>query len=219
MRPYINQLIGYDARELCFTLSDLWPPERRKLHLLKHDVDKPLSVDTTVWPSLFDAGQGAGMYQKERRDAGLAEAKLPPWTGPNTGLWMSLPEMLEAIRFQFEPVTCRFWVIAITLPYECSPSSHDPPYVVGPFRANGDWRLLGYDVGDSSQLSGLSNCGLSRQEVDAVSARWVNRLNEHHLFSDPSAADSFCRSANQSVPEHAPFYVYGLWRRVVDGSD
>jgi hypothetical protein len=214
-KTFMSELIlGYDVRELCFDPTDLLPPERREVYLLKHDVAKPLSVDTIVWPSLFDTGQGAGMYRKERDAVRLPDPQLPPWLGPNYGLWESLADMLDNLDSQFRISTCKFAIIAITLHAERAVNGDGPPYVGGSFVAGDAWHLLGYDVADASLLSGLSNCGYPGEEIGDLTARWSRHLNEHHLFDDPEEADVFRRSTDQEVPEHKPFYVYGVWRRI-----
>jgi hypothetical protein len=74
------------------------------------------------------------------------------------------------------------------------------------------WSLLGFDVADSSFLSGLANCGYTDHLV-LLEARknWANRLNEWHLFQEEDAARSFREEVDIRVPEHAPFFVFGLW--------
>ena len=48
---------------------------------------------------------------------------------------------------------------------------------------------------------------------------WGPRLNEHHLFKNAESAFAFRLVTNRRVPEHAPFFVYGLWliREVLPG--
>jgi hypothetical protein len=54
------------------------------------------------------------------------------------------------------------------------------------------------------------NCGFGDQR-EMLSEEWGPRLNEHHLFKDADSALAFRLVANRIVPEHAPFFVYGLW--------
>src|SRR5690242_11063009 len=60
-------LLGFDAREMWLDPQDDWPPARKKGYLLRDDVAKPLSTDTAVWRTVFDA------------DPSLHR---PEWTGP-----------------------------------------------------------------------------------------------------------------------------------------
>jgi hypothetical protein len=73
------------------------------------------------------------------------------------------------------------------------------------------WERLGYDVADSSLISGLSNCGYTPQEAGVLRPAWSRRLNKHHLFEEMQPASEFSQLTNRRVPEHAPFYVYGLY--------
>jgi hypothetical protein len=73
------------------------------------------------------------------------------------------------------------------------------------------WPFLGFDVGSGGLLSGLMNCGYEDDERTAMTELWGPRLNEHHLFEDAESAFVFRHVTNRRVPEHAPFFVYGLW--------
>jgi hypothetical protein len=39
----------------------------------------------------------------------------------------------------------------------------------------------------------------------------MGELNHHHLFTSLEPAWIFREVSNQRVPEHRPFFVYGLW--------
>jgi hypothetical protein len=73
------------------------------------------------------------------------------------------------------------------------------------------WKLMGYDVCDITGTSGLSNCGYSPADVAALRKRWASSLNDCHLFRAFDEALLFCRDADVRVPEHAPFFVIGIW--------
>lgn len=73
------------------------------------------------------------------------------------------------------------------------------------------WQRLGYDVSDTWRLSGLSNCGYLSDEIDDLREEWGPHLNLYHLFEDVERAWDFRSLTNWRVPEHAPFYVYGLY--------
>jgi len=78
----------------------------------------------------------------------------------------------------------------------------------------GTWRLLGYDVADGAETSGLLNCG---RGAEARRAEWRDHgpaLNEHHLFGALAPARRYRASADARVPEHAPFFVYAVYLRV-----
>ena len=49
-----KKIVGFDVRRHPGEfVGKLWPRDRRELFLLNSDVRWPLSVDSTVWPSLF----------------------------------------------------------------------------------------------------------------------------------------------------------------------
>ena len=65
---------------------------------------------------------------------------------------------------------------------------------------------------DAYLLSGLSNCGVpSDKEEKESAAHWADRLNDHHLFEEEEHAIAFSNLSDGRIPEHAPFYAYGIW--------
>ena len=62
------------------------------------------------------------------------------------------------------------------------------------------------------------NCGYmpDQEDVQAMQNRWATHLNDHHLFDDPKQADEFRLLSNQRVEEHAPFFVFGIYRIPID---
>jgi hypothetical protein len=207
-------LIGYDAREMCFDLANTWPPDRRSAYLLKTDVPRPLSVDTAVWPSVFGASPGLGLYREERERVGLPGLVLPGWYGPNGGLWSSVADMLAYLGPRVAGAACNFEVVAVTLSPELAAPPGGPPYCSGQFAADDQWNFLGYDVADKFLLSGLSDCGYAASERPGLIARWAKCLNEHHLFTGAADACTFKLVADARVPEHRPFYVYAVWCQI-----
>lgn len=75
----------------------------------------------------------------------------------------------------------------------------------------GSHSFLGYDVADAGRISGLMNCGYTSDHAE-LRERFARHLNRHHLFSDRERALHFRRVTDTRVPEHAPFFVYGLYR-------
>jgi hypothetical protein len=72
-------------------------------------------------------------------------------------------------------------------------------------------KFLGYDVADIGRISGLSNCAYVPDEREALRSEWGPKLNDHHLFTQLEPARAFRRLTDARVPEHAPFYVYGIY--------
>jgi hypothetical protein len=78
--------------------------------------------------------------------------------------------------------------------------------------------LLGYDVADAWQVSGLTNCGYSPEEKAALTETWRPRLAANGLLRTLTWAKEFVEVANGRVVEHAPFYVYEMRSPDVDRS-
>jgi hypothetical protein len=177
-------LLGFDARR-----RDAAPPRERLFgFLLRPDISQTLSVDTLIWPTAVEDS--------------------PAWVGMNAPFWEDLvslerhvaggePHTLIAATWHFAPGEARGPVGPYIGP--TTPLARDP-----------EWKLLGYDVADPT-ISGLSNCGYSEQELRELSPVWGRRLNERGLFDDPADAFAFRDLTNLRVPEHAPFFVLGLW--------
>ena len=71
------------------------------------------------------------------------------------------------------------------------------------------WTFLGYDIADAFGTSGLSNCG--GNGVGDNRSRFSGQINTSHLFSEQEDAEGFRYFANESIKEHAPFFIYGIW--------
>ena len=216
-----DRLIGFDIRELWLDPNDLWESARRDAFLLRTDALKPLSTDALVWPSVFGAPVQA-LPLKIREPLRLASLAAPTWIGPNACLWEDLPAMERHLLASWaEPQPHA--VIAVSWHSEnaFSDAGQFGPYLgcTNPAARPPDWRFLGYDVSDGSLLSGLSNCGYSNDETGSLRARWRGRLNAWHLFNDVTDAFSFRGLANDRVPEHAPFFVFGIHLISATGDD
>jgi len=64
--------MGFDAREMT-SPARAWHADRRELYLLRPEVERPLSVDALVWPSVFEGVADLG------------------WTGPVQDLDKAAP--------------------------------------------------------------------------------------------------------------------------------
>lgn len=202
-------VLGFDAREMFLPTGTTWDAARRGLYLLRSDIQKPLSVDPMVWPSLF----GDGLPEHERNRIGLDSLSLPEWRGPNQGLWDDLSRMQTSLgQLASEP----HWIVAVS--WTSADGFSKPSPSAGPYREhmtpptiNEEWKLLGFDVADAGLTSGLANCGYQQTEIAGLRASWVSDLNEHHLFMDVKKALAFRDLTDRRVLEHAPFFVYALW--------
>lgn len=72
-----ERLIGFDCREMGLNFKTTWLASRIKQYLLKNDIEKPLSTDVMVWPSMFTSSDSK-------------------WVG-HQDLWDSMDEMEEEL--------------------------------------------------------------------------------------------------------------------------
>ncbi len=227
MKATEHYLLGFDARERWLPPGSGWAEGRRQEFLYRLDVEKPLSVDTMVWRSVFE-------FHPELR---------PPYSGFYALLFEDL-ERLEKLLATAAPDLETYDLVALGLnlttcdveertkfddylagePYDGQPASGSPtgPPASGPPTAlcrptaiDASWQFLGYDVSDLWCLTGLMNMGFRPRYddagVEALRAKWGPHLNASHLFDDPAPAEEFKNFSNQRVKEHAPFYVIGIW--------
>jgi len=196
-------LLGFDAREMWLEPQDEWPASRKKMYLLRDDVSRPLSTDTMVWHTVFDA------------DTTLPR---PEWIGPMMGLWENLATLQQYLETAWRARTQPYWLIAVTLQHEGAQRDsllerYAATADIIPTLRDPAWALLGYDISDQWLLSGLSNCGYGTNgsELQTLRETYASSLNEHHLFASLQPAGDFRQLSDERVPEHAPFFVFGLW--------
>jgi hypothetical protein len=198
-----SALLGFDAR-VAGADRPPWDATRRARYLLRPDVTAPASTDRLAWPSVFD----------------LAGAPAPPaWTGANATVWDDLERLRAFVSERWPRPVPSHATVAVTW---VSDRGFVEAGEAGPYReptkppaTAAEWSLLGFDVADGSLLSGLMNCGYDAAEVDDLRVRWGRRLNDHGLFGSIGDALAFRAVTDARVPEHAPFFVYGLY--LIDG--
>jgi hypothetical protein len=180
-------VLGFDVRA-----DPRVPWEDRGLRtgaFLLREVAQPLAADSSVWPHrATDTLKGATGFSVEGWRY-WTEDEARDHVGANQ---VAISVTVRLIGLQED--ARRYW--------------EDAAWVGGPPKQ--EWRLLGYDVGSRSCLSGLSNCGYGA-ERDAWAAAWGSVLNEHHLVIDGVSADALARATNARTPEHGPFSAFGLY--------
>jgi hypothetical protein len=199
-QPVRGRLLGFDVREMWQEYHIIWSRERKDQYLLREDIKKPLSTDTMVWPSVF----------------GAVDELHPPVHRGSLSLWDDLEEMRDFMVARNITAHIFFWTIGITLvsgEFGAGQEAMGYPTLSALSLPAGSehWALLGYDVSDHSLLSGLSNCGYWEDEKSEYTQRWGKHLNHYHLFSEVEPAVEFKEVSDRRVPEHAPFFVYGLY--------
>lgn len=198
-------LLGYDAREAPLNPRGTWGKERRQSHLLRQELVKPLSVDSEVWPSVFEVSP---------------HLPRPDWTGNVQDLWDDLQALTKVVEPGISLESEQISYIAVELVSSTTSGTMLAVWqdrvraAVSPRLIELPRTLAGYDVADYFLLSGLTNCGSPHWADPQV---WSPKLNQYHLFQDAATAVAFKAEADKHVPEHAPFFVFALW--LIEPSD
>jgi hypothetical protein len=191
-----ESLIGFDAREMCLNIDELWPLHRKETFLLKQDISKPLSTDHGVWSSVFDLNNAL---------------IIPPDVLWRQKLWPSWKVLEEYLNVELNQNISPYWTIAVTQVVKTGLEEpiYDPPMV--PLQEHETWELLGYDISEETLLSGLLNFATRLTEMQLAREKYAPYLNNHHLFSTPDYALEYKEWCNTRDPGHGPFYVFGLY--------
>lgn len=204
-----SRLLGFDARDTdqdC--VRERLPSAVRQQFLLRPEIECPLSIDPRIWPTRF-------LYYPEVWDAiGRQRPRLidvdPDCNG---GLWLRFEPMKRRLSEHSRSAV----LIAVELFAPAETTVGEFPSSLIYSRPDPSTRpagsvLLGYDVADAGFCSGLSNCGYTDEEVGALRPEWAQRINDYGLLRTPEDAFAFKEISNRRVPEHAPFWVFGLHR-------
>jgi hypothetical protein len=207
MTAYHSRLLGFDVRLSSEEyLSAHWNEESRLLYLLRPAVEWPLSVDTVVLPSVF--------FPKVYG----TEVMIP--VDPETetyGYWLNLQAMRVAFSKGWKRSTRGIFIGIHLVAAEGLTSDQFGSRVLeahpAPQECPKGSDLLGYDVADSGLTSALCSCGyITREEKNRWQAEWEQHLNGFGLLKTQDLALEFRETSDRRVPEHAPFYVFGLWK-------
>ena len=198
-----ESVVGFDAREAWQPYDSSWDLTRRERFLYRFDLDRPCSIDSAVWPSVFTA---------------LA-APDPPEKFGYQDTWDSVAALEAATtdlfrRYPLGP----FETVAFTLVEDDTSRASQPDWSgiippPTPDRLDPAWRLVGYDVADTWATSALSNCGFlpGIDDVAALRRRWAGALNRRHLFAELDEAFAFRDMSDLRLRgEHAPCFVFGV---------
>lgn len=189
----ITLYAGADVRDDPDAVGPPWDAERRRQYLLRPDTSTPLSVDRRVWlPRLGP----------ERPSAA---APLP---------WVTVDQVRHDVAAW--PTERRAISVIVAIGVVAADSAERELLrsrgIDTELRLEDDWRFLGYDVADAFDCSGLCNCGYREKDEALVPRKvWAPRLNDHGLLVDLESALEFRALTDRRVPEHAPFFVEGLW--------
>jgi hypothetical protein len=192
-------LLGYAAREWWLDRSAGWGAEWKPRAVASAAVEKPLSIDRQVWPSVFD-------------ELGVAE---PAYTGLYSGLWADLERLEAAARGVPRLAEVRWRLAAFTLlPESCAsiPLSEWRGRTVDviPGRLGEGWEAMGYDIADRDGASALVVMSEAFSSSGHDLAGEVNRWN---LLESSRRAAELAAVVDGKIPAHAPFCVYRVWTR------
>ena len=193
-----------------------WPKELRVEFLLRPEIIWTLSVDKRVWPSVFwhtthrepllskyptiDVNPHVDGYDWLNLDRMRAHYDAHRALAPGgvfVGIELLSEQAAEGEMLYESPVGIQCGITLDPTVPACPPAGST---------------LLGYDVADPGRTSGLTNCGYTEEEHRTLAPVWGPRLNSFGLFSSLDDAAAFRQICNDRVPEHAPFWVYALWR-------
>ncbi len=194
-------VLGFDIRHPLDDLSfSRWDQERRAQYLIRPEVRWPVSVDPVVWPA--PSAEQVNQHPLSLWSS-VAEvlAACPAAASHGSSAESNIPVVIEigALR---DSQSVRYW--ERIMEGFVQPEADD----AGQYATDS----FGYDVADRYLLSGLSNCGLSAEEIGIVRKQFAAQINPFGLFSDPVVAADFRVSCDQLVPEHAPFCIYRIRR-------
>lgn len=206
----ITRVWGYDARvSIGEQNADLrWADESsRRRFLLRADIDFALSVDSNVWPTVFDynprmtsiMGPGSESLIAVDNDCG-------------GGLWLNLDRMKERLKRDSKPTTIVSVAIVLhdnfLIDDVDSPLSWADP---NPSELPPSNTLLGYDVANAGLFSGLLNCGYSDEALERLVPLWRSRINRVGLIKELRDALEFRLLTETRTGVHGPFFVFGLY--------
>ncbi len=211
-------ILGFDSRFKYFTDHNKWNDERKMNFLYRLDIEQPFSVDSLVWPSIFN-------------DEYFGK---PPYVGFYPNLWQNLKSLKKHLNSIKDIQEDSLVNIAVILHLNfCSeqekkawenllvdskskknqwPRKRKMPCTIPSIRST-NWQLLGYDVGDMWGISGLANCGFlpKIEDVQLLRNKWGTYLNKYHLFENIDITLSFKKFSNGREKGHAPFFIYSIW--------
>ena len=203
----MDSLLGLQLRQAISNLPP-WSDSRRQDYLLQESIERPLSVDPAVWPRSTN--------DEEYRHIFRHCSDIPEATSPQNGLEVFFPLDQRLVRTPYlNPADSLIALTASTQDAGMLAAEHnfELPYESSETLSTFGWTHLGYDIADEWLTSGLMNCSYHLSSKAHFSLKFATCLNQHGLFTDRSAAIEFCEETNTRVREHAPFLVFGLWKR------
>jgi len=181
-------LLGFDIREMWFGMNN-WSRQLQNEYLIEQQIEKPLTVDASIWLSVFDIHCLPG---------------VPEWRGGIQRLWKDITEMNE--HFAHIPRLYRLsQTIAVTLCMSMLGSAEKSAWGdihdYKPFNPSVSVKFVGYDVADHFLTSGLLSFRYPEAERSAYRQNWGKHLNKYHLFTDYGSANEFRQLTDRQIGE------------------
>lgn len=183
--------LGFQPRIPVSKLRD-WDSERLARFQLKSSVNRPLSVDTSVWPPIDDPE--------------VIEEYFPGEPGPTNGL-----KIFSGNPANPAPISNYVQLIAITAAKSDADRLFRLHRIAPPRSIPENFRLVGYDVADDWLTSGLLNASVGMDDKLSLAHRFEKAINSNGLFAKLEDAEQYSKVIARLIPEHAPFSSYGIW--------
>ncbi len=225
----IRLLLGFDILAVPEVASwDKRGAAELNLFLLRPEIKSPISVDRLICPSIFqpEAQRSGQMELVLTRFSESLEANRTTihrsieWPDSELnilGLWTDISSMLEWLKERPDlnqlvrmPVAIRIFLDGTTI--------SDPLWQTvsedgtNPAEPAHGWLSLGYDVADRGQTSALSDCEYQQDEMTRARGSWASDVNDWGLLTSFENAVAIKDFSNGRVREHAPFYIYEVFR-------
>jgi hypothetical protein len=206
-----ERILGYDVREM-------WHEDEFDL-IKRGRFKKMLSIEGSLWGSIFDTRDYPDLVGQEREKYGLGTLELPEMdvVGMNMQFWSDLGSMLDYVRERSRKSGRLYWVVAITIcledPERELKERGEWPYYAEtiPGDIQSDWVLAGYDVATRDSESVISPC-LEPLVVRGEACEFEKDLNEYMLFPKLAKADEFRRAQDAVYEIGYPHMIFGIWR-------
>lgn len=201
-------ILGYQLRVPIGQLSAYWTRNRRNQYLLEPNIDSPLSVDRTVWPTVDSALAAAALFDDfesgpYQAPNGLSLFRLKKSVGNSIASLLKNGEVIVAIGAEKTIANhlCNKHKIDLSV------SDRQP--------ADLSLQFLGFDVCDEWLLSGLMNCGVGADDHATLKERYSAFINKDGLFNNIEISTNYATEMNRHVYEHAPFFPASLFRMIL----
>lgn len=202
---YDMWIIGYDARVIL---------HRDALNVM----DRKASVDSSIWPSVFNQGEYPELSLSERERVGFGTLSLPEYTGVNHPLWQNLQNLKDYLYLHANDISLSYWIVAVTglvsgVNLKLNPDDWPRFELAVPESISKHWHLLGYDVNgrfDEDNISWIFPCNPKGQKEAPL--KWKRLLNAYGLFDFVEDAVEFRKSEDVQTPSDAPHFVRGIWK-------